>query len=271
MFSILEPGRSFRGRTIGEWVSEWTNWLVSEDPFNQTGPVRFARGSTYSKDGKYAEYDGTGNNGLIIDTSMALLIPVITSTADNHFYSALKSETDLRNDVRGDIALTSYDTLYADYQRNDGGWAPILPQNNFSDHIVETPLFKLNIEASTTALSSPRVWDDVQLTEAFTADAVTVGVILLLTFEGDIAAGTNAIEYKFRFGGVGDSPFYTNSTYDVFVNQLPGTHAPGLLKLPKPETLLFGGPPAHLGNEKSNKRRDGPKGNLQSLTKKYKR
>ncbi|HET7148943.1 MAG TPA: hypothetical protein VFI73_10640 [Candidatus Nitrosopolaris sp.] len=263
MFSVLEPGRSFRGRTLGEWVAEWTNWLVSEDPFNQTGPVRFARGSTYSKDGKYAENDGTGNNGLIIDTSMALLIPVITSTADNHFYSALRTEADLRNDVRGDIALTSYDTLYADYQTNGGEWTPILPEKNFSDHIVETPLFKLNIEASTRALSAPRVWDDVQLTEAFTADAVTVGIILLLTFEGDVAARVDAIKYKFRFGGVGDSPFYTNSTYDVLVNQLPGTHAPGLLKLPKPITSLFRGPTAHPENEESDKR-----GNLQSLHKK---
>jgi hypothetical protein len=245
MFEVLKPGYSYRGRTLGDWISEWTNWLVSEDAFDQTGPVRFARGSTYSKDGKYVEYDGTGNNGLIIDTSLALLIPVISSTADNHFYPALKTEADLRRDVRGDIALTSNVTLYAKYSRDDGNsWNSILTGTgyNFTDHIVETPLFKLNVEQSTTALSAPRVWDDVQITEAFTADAVTVGIFLLLTFKGDIDAGAGAIKYKFKFGGVGDSPFYTNSTYEVFVNQLPDTHAQGLLELQKPQSLIFDGP-----------------------------
>jgi hypothetical protein len=218
-FKVTGPGQTYRGRHIGDWVSEFTNWLVTPDPNETSSPIRFARGSTYSVGGRYVPYDGTGNNGLILDTSMALLIDIISSTADDHYYSNLKTEADLRADVRRDIALTSNGTLYAKYSKGGGPEHEILDGTGtqLTDYLVETPLFALNAPAPTVGSSSPTVWDDVVLTDAFSANAVTVGIFLLLTFQ---APG----DYRFTFGGRGDIPFETNSTYDVTVHALPNTH-----------------------------------------------
>jgi hypothetical protein len=226
LFTILEPGQTYRGLSLGQWVVQLTNWMVSEDPVKQEGPVFFTRGTGVADNKNLEIYHREGNDGLVIDTDQAVLLQIISSTADNHFYPDLKTDADLREEVRGDINGTSFDSIYADYSVDGGAsWKPVIdPANSdfkFTDYVVETPLFRLDVPK--TEDYKARIWDDVELKEEFRADAVTVGVFLMLTnFEEGY--------YKFRFGAVGDGTYYTSSVYDISVNDSHPTHIGGMRK-----------------------------------------
>jgi hypothetical protein len=230
-FEVLDPKQNYRGLSLGNWVVQLVNWMVSEDPVKQDGPVLFTKGSGEPNNNILEIYYREGNDGLVIDPDQAVLLQIISSTADSHFYPHLSTDAALRTEVREDIAGTSFDSIYADYSV-DGGkkWKPVLAARNFQDYIAETPLFRLEVPKTTGYQA--RIWDDVKLEDEFKADAVTVGVFLLLAnFEPSkkrINEDNPFGFYKFRFGAVGDGTYYTSSVYDIFVNDRRPTHVCGL-------------------------------------------
>jgi hypothetical protein len=88
-FDILLPNENFRGRSYGEWASEWLKKMLSANPdyYSKDDPVIFLRTNVdYSpvqgRENGYREnttthYGRTDDNGIEIYQGAALFFPVV--------------------------------------------------------------------------------------------------------------------------------------------------------------------------------------------------
>ena len=116
-YDVLRPNDNFRGRTYGDWASEWWKWIVSEDPddYSPKDPMFFLRskydyesvkGDRYQKN---KHYDRTGKKGIEILESTAIFFQVIEAEFNEgdpypeDGSKMIKTEEEMRYLARRDI------------------------------------------------------------------------------------------------------------------------------------------------------------------------
>jgi hypothetical protein len=205
---IVDVSSNYLGKSYGNWVVEWNNWLVSADRESQRGPVFFLRGSIYADDGKYEPYIATGSNAVQIDSQTGIFLPIMSSTAFTGAFPNLTTHAmrldDVRNDIRGGVESSLFFRGIEDQREHD-----ILTTNQILQHYTESPPFML--EVPEVNLVEPRRWDTVPLS-AGTSDAVCAGYYILIK-----PLPANNEPYILHFGGNGKRPYNTSSLYEIYV------------------------------------------------------
>jgi hypothetical protein len=113
-FNILENFDIYRGRTFGDWTTDWWNWVISEDPdYWQTGPVHFLSPG-FARDDKGRTVNSSQNRSgklvpgtfvtktEIVFSDQAILLPVLNTMVDSKNFPYLDSSDKLRREARGD-------------------------------------------------------------------------------------------------------------------------------------------------------------------------
>jgi hypothetical protein len=224
---VIDVEENFRGRSYGDWVATWANWLLSEDPdrSNEDDQMLFLRGSLAYYE--YAErrkdlnslpdaqrfYNRTGDQCLVISEGTAIFIPVLTAL---YFIggpfegSTLADEQQVRYAVRKENDKSG--GIWARLQgadRSANTWRPIV--NNLESYRVESPLFKLTISEKNPFLKYYAVEYPLGPGEY---NAVVDGYFLImkeLPFES----------CRIQFGGKGRGDYRTDSVYDMHVIPRP--------------------------------------------------
>jgi hypothetical protein len=215
--NVVRPNENFRGMSYSEWVTAWSNWLLSEDPDSYDGTdMLFLRGNVNYKSVGDSEaeprhidprgiYDRTGQSGERIFEGTSIFIPVIVSMfsiGDIYEGTKIKTPQQLRY-------ITNIDT-----DRSGSMWATIMKKgerraykivDNIKDYRVATPLFKLIVPENSFLMDKTDV-----PTKPGIYDTVSVGFFLLIR---SLTPST----YRINFGGNGVGGYYTNSLYDISV------------------------------------------------------
>lgn len=216
---VVPVHENFKGLSYGEWAAIWATWLMSEDPDRTARTdILFLRGNINYRpvnniaDGprflNTADYlDKTGKNGEIIDTYMAILIPVLTAQYSvGMVYEGKKivSEHELR------------DAVNKDTDQSEMTWATIGKKGSrkgsrivrdISNYRVESPFFKLSIPPSSKF--NPRTEDHLK---PGSYEAVVGGYFIIIQ---SLPLG----KFQIRFGGRGRGGYGTDSLYDIEVRK----------------------------------------------------
>jgi hypothetical protein len=206
VYKVHPVNENYKGRSYGEWVATWTNWLLSDQAdYAEANDVLFLRGNIgyYQDLDKF--YNKTNENAETIYTGTAVLLPIINTflTIGGYYEgSKIESEIGLRYAVNR--------TVHA----GTAAWAKIKLRNgtnnvtdipNLLGYYVESPLFKLFVSERSKFLDK---FDEPF--EPGVYDAITGGYFMLLTdLDADI--------YRVRFGGKGKGNYITDSIYDIIV------------------------------------------------------
>ena len=224
-FDILPSNENFRGRTYGEWASEWLKKMLSANPdyYSKDDPVIFLRTNVdYSpvqgQENGYREnttthYGRTDDNGIEIYQGAALFFPVVEANFltgcknPENKNKVLQTEEELRHYARKDI---------------DSGWEigsfikidkenaqPIV--NNLKDYRAESPLFKVAVSGKSPLKDK---WEEVL--NAGTFDAVIDGYWILIR---ELQA--SAEPYRIYFEAKNGTYYHYSATYDIFVKPRP--------------------------------------------------
>jgi hypothetical protein len=153
-YEVVNPGTNFRGRSYGEWASEWWKWLVSDDPdlYYRNSRIVFLRANIdYGRvEGKGRihigkHYDRTKARGIEIYDDTAIFFPVIEaefSYGDPYpedIKRIIRTEEEMRRLARKDIDEGG--PMGATIRKGDGPRTPIV--HNLKDYRAESPLFRL--------------------------------------------------------------------------------------------------------------------------------
>lgn len=230
-FTPMLPSQMLRGKNYGDWIAEWSNWIMSEQPDNYDGAdILFLRGNVdyhYDSIGQRLKDPGGFLNkmedrGYRITADTAVFIPVITAMfrkVDRYEGRQTSDERNMRYAARKDIFEgTEMWLVYKKYDDLVNDW-PADYQNVVSslyDFIFETRLFTLYVD--TNSPLRQRLEEPLDPGEY---EAVTHGYVVILT---DFQPGT----YRFKFGGKGRDEYYTHSGYDISVE---GIRVPNSLDL----------------------------------------
>jgi len=211
---IVLPHENFRGLSYGEWATEWTRWLFSDDPTYNGEDILFLRGNVNygpigGKEGgpQYLDpkaiYYRTGKNREIIFENTSICIGIFTSTFSlGEIYEGRK------------ISSIPY-LRYIANKDTDGGsiWATITKKGEKATKIVrdlinyrfESPLFLLSVPKNSKLRKKMDYPPDPG-----SYYTISAGYFVILKW---LTPGT----YKFRFGGNNASAYHTDSVYDVEV------------------------------------------------------
>jgi hypothetical protein len=267
---VVDVKENFRGRSYGDWVATWSNWLLSEDPDRSNegeGHMLFLRGSLayyeYSKNRQDLNslpdaqrfYNRTGDQCIIISEGTAIFIPVLTALyfLDAPFEgSVLANEEQVRYAARKENDKSG--GIWARLQRADRpkAWEPIV--YNLESYRVESPVFKLSISEKNPFLKYYATEYPLSPGEH---EAVTDGYFLImknLPYES----------CRIQFGGKGRHDYRTDSVYDLHVTTRPRGLIKDVSKGNEQPSVLFqygsSGIPTHnlpalqkLSNEESTK------------------
>ncbi|MFW9875749.1 MAG: hypothetical protein ACFFG0_21815 [Candidatus Thorarchaeota archaeon] len=211
---IVLPHENFRGLSYGEWATEWTRWLFSDDPTYNGEDILFLRGNVnYGPIGgeeggpQYLDpkaiYYRTGKNREIIFENTSICIGIFTSTFSlGEIYEGRK------------ISSIPY-LRYIANKDTDGGsiWATITKKGEKTTRIVRD-LIKYRFESPLFLLSVPKN-SKLRKKMDYPPDpgsyyTITVGYFVILKW---LPPGI----YRFRFGGNNASAYHTDSVYDVEV------------------------------------------------------
>lgn len=221
-FDIVEPEKQFLGMSYGDWITCWSNWLLSEKPDYQVGQgTLFLRGNIDykydEKGGRHKEPGGFLNRmddmGIVISEGTPIFVPVITAMivkGDRYEGTDLQNETNLRYAARKDIDEGS--KMYAIYKRKamhepafPSKWTAIV--NDIKEFRFESPKFILNVTDESPLrerMEYPLIPGDYE--------AVTAGYFLIIR---KLEPGYT---YRIRIGGVGRGDYYTDAIYDITVD-----------------------------------------------------
>jgi hypothetical protein len=217
----LKTSEVHKGRSYSDWIEEWSNLLVSASPDNQGVEMLFLRGdldydpqsqNSYRSQGKY--FDKTGGIGETIYSNTAVFIPIMTAMYSiNDVYEAaqLLDDQSLRYAVRKDT--TESGKMWLRYQFSKSRpisaslkWNPVLDRKDqIMNYYCETPMFSLNVSSTGPLIDKfeypliPGSYETVQ------------GGYFVIVY--DLMPGF----YRFHFGGFGKRFYYTDSVYDIEV------------------------------------------------------
>ena len=216
-YEVVRPYENFRGRSYGEWASEWWKWLVSDDPdwYSMDYPIIFLRanidygfieGRGRVHTGKH--YDRRYARNIEIFDDTAIFFPVIEaefSYGDKYpedITKIVKTETEMRYLARKDI--NDGGSMGATIRKGDGPRNPIV--RNLKDHRAESPLFKLSVSKKNPLKDKMEV-----VHNPGTFDAVTDGYWILLRY-----LHASNVLYQIHFEAEGRATQYS-ATYSISV------------------------------------------------------
>jgi hypothetical protein len=221
---IVPPNENFRGRSYGEWASEWMKWVVSSNPDNYSisDPIVFLRAnidySTIEGKNGYRKnttthYDRTGDKRVEIYHGTAIFFPVVeanfpvgcTNPEDKN--KVLLTEEELRYYARKDI--DSGWEIGATIQAGNEEPQPIV--NKLDDYQAESQLFKIVVSAK-----SPLKDKMEEVLKPGVSDAVTDGYwILIRQLEPSVEP------YRIYFQARNGTYYHYSATYEILVKQRP--------------------------------------------------
>jgi hypothetical protein len=223
--NIVKPNELFRGLSYGDFVVNWTNWLMGDRPdYYDGGDILFLRGNVgyYNEQNTFYDrgdiklfrnegVDSIIGNGLMIRDDTAVLIPVITSQFDigDHYGGAkIDDEVSLRRAVHDDLNSGGemWATICEIKEGESAHQASKLVNENLEDYRVETPRFKMIVSEQNPFREKMEVPK-----EPGTYDAVTGGYFILIK---KLPAGKR---FVIRFGAKGRGNYYTDAVYDIKV------------------------------------------------------
>jgi hypothetical protein len=174
---ILEPTDLFKGRAFGDWLGDWWNWLISDDPSRQTGPVKMLRaGLSYDEKGRPVHEDFNvcvGDNKEEVYEDQAVLFPLLNTMIDSRHIPGADSEPKMRYLARNEN--DSSPTLYGNqFEINKQIIFDDKNDRKISDLRAESPEFTLTVPSADYGTSlKDRL--DVPLTYPGQYKAVTDG------------------------------------------------------------------------------------------------
>ena len=216
-YNVLLPSDNFRGRTYGEWASEWWKWIVSKDPdaYSPEDPVFFLRNEhdyESAKGGrrqKNKHYDRTGEQRIEILESTAIFFPVIEAEFNmGDLYpedgsKKITTEKEMRYLARRDIDEGGQ--MRATIKNGQNHPTPIV--NDLKDYRAESPIFRLAVSPENQLKDKMEV-----VLEPKTFDAVTDGYWILIK-----SLPSSKQPYQIHFEAKGRGNVNYSSTYDIVV------------------------------------------------------
>jgi hypothetical protein len=198
----------------------WNNWLLSKNPDIYDGSqILFLRGNldytppvesiNYPRRINYsATYERTGRKAIIIFEETAIFVPIITACytiGTQVDGKLLRTEHEARLQASKDIELGSnmWLTIWKKGQKNPSKIVPKL--TNF---LTESPLFKLVIPKNSLLNRKQYLPAD----KAGIFEAVSCAYCMIIK-------SLHPSNYVINFGGIGRGDYYTNSVYELQVQQ----------------------------------------------------
>jgi hypothetical protein len=222
---IVPPNENFRGRSYGEWASEWLKWVLSSDPdsYSKDDPIIFLRANVdylpfEGRENGYREnttthYDRTGDKRIEIYEETAIFFPVVEA----NFLTGCKNPEDKKK-----LLQTEEELRYYARKDTDSGWEigsyikignentePIV--NNLKDYRVESQLFKIVVSDKSPLKDK---WEEAL--KAGTFEAVTDGYWILIR---ELQASDEP--YQIYFEAKNGTYYHYSATYDIFVKPRP--------------------------------------------------
>jgi hypothetical protein len=222
---IVPPNENFRGRSYGEWASEWLKWVLSSDPdsYSKDDPIIFLRANIdYSpvegvmngyRENTTTHYDRRFDKGIEIYDETAIFFPVVEA----NFMTGCKNPED-----KTKVLLTEEELRYYARKDIDSGWEigscitiknekPRLLVNNLKDYRAESPLFKILISEKSSLKN--KMEEELR---AGVFDAVTDGYWILIR-----ELQPSDEPYRIYFEAKKGTYYHYSATYDIFVSPRP--------------------------------------------------
>jgi hypothetical protein len=222
---IVPPNENFRGRSYGEWASEWLKWVVSGDPdtYSKEDPIIFLRANIdYSqvegaqngyRENATTHFDRTLDKGIDIYGETAIFFPVVEANFmigcknPEDKKRLLKTEEELRYYARKDIdsgwELGSY------ISRKNRRPRPLV--NNLKHYRAESQLFKIHVPEKSHLKNKME-----EELGAGTFDAVTDGYWILIR-----ELRPDEEPYRIYFEANKGTYYHYSATYDISVSSRP--------------------------------------------------
>ncbi len=222
---VIPPNENFRGRSYGEWASEWLKWMVSSDPdsYSRDDPILFLRANVdYSpvegatngyRENTTTHYDRTFDKAIKIYDDTAIFFPVVEA----NFLIGCKNPDD-----KTTILLSEEELRYYARKDIDSGWQigacitmknekprPIV--NNLKDYRAESQLFKILVSEKNPLKNKME-----EELKAGVFDAVTDGYWILIR---ELQATDEP--YRIYFEANKGTYYHYAATYDIFVSARP--------------------------------------------------
>ena len=214
---VVPISENFRGRSYGEWASEWWNWVLSEQPdeYVADAPIIFLRGNN--------DYDYVTENHIRVNTTSHLdmtkhAICIYEDTAI--FFPVIEAELNEGDPSPKDPKriLTEVSEMRQYVRKDIEGCGPVaatirhgdeLPQrivNNLLDFRAESPAFDLVVPAK-SFLKDRMEW----VFKPGVFRAVTDGYWILIR-----SLPASDIKYQIHFEANAPGTYYS-ATYDILV------------------------------------------------------
>jgi hypothetical protein len=216
---------NYKGMSYGEWAGEWWNWILSEDPDEQKGPMFFTRGAnraderadmpknnipTHEKDVKIPF--GTAIFTGVCDAMFRLKIGGLDTVAK------IRKVANEHTSSVSEIGAIITDT-------NNGKKYKIV--ENLEDFRVHSPLFRLNVPPNSKFMKAL----DEEI-EPGTYDAVTDGYYILIK---PLPIG----KYKFEYYAKANTDDYQyKSVYNIIVDDVDKKFKATDSRIDKSENML---------------------------------
>jgi hypothetical protein len=222
---IVPPNENFRGRSYGEWASQWLKKILSSNPdsYSKDDPIIFLRTNVdYSpvegRENGYREnttthYDRTGDKGIEIYERTAVFFPVVEA----NFLIGCKNPEDKKKVLRTEEELRYYARKDIDSGWEIGSFIKIGNENaqpivnNLKDYRAESQLFKILVSDKSPLKDK---WEEEL--KAGTFDAVTDGYWILIS---ELQASVEP--YHIYFEAKNGTYYHYSATYDIFVKPCP--------------------------------------------------
>jgi hypothetical protein len=150
-WEIISPHRNYLGLSYGEWVRNWMNWLLRENPDDHNnGPVVYIRGVDFNKSsGGYNSFIRIGKDRLTMSMDQAALFAVILCFADARHHPELSDRDDRLSKIFHLIINGDHPPESRQFMVNDSQF-PI----GLDDFLVVSPEFKLHVPPPSSSYGS---------------------------------------------------------------------------------------------------------------------
>lgn len=204
---VLSPGNNFRGMSYGDLVIRWTRWLLSAHVNNpKDGDFLFMRGNL----GHHTEPDSYYRSEKItVEVGAAILIPIITTffrIGDSYERGIIENEATLRRAL--DDHVGGAGPFWATIKLLSFPGQPTKRiVGNLEDFRIESSPYLLDVSEKNPYLEQMDV-----IIKPGRATALAGGYFVLLK---DLPP----LHFSIRFGGKGFGNFFTDSVYEIVINE----------------------------------------------------
>ena len=222
---IVPPNENFRGRSYGEWASEWLKWVVSGDPdsYSKEEPIIFLRANIdYSqvegaqngyRENATTHFDRTLDKGIDIHGETAIFFPVVEA----NFLIGCKNPEDKNKLLKTDEELRYYARKDIDSGWEIGSYIAMKNRkprplvSNLKQSRAESQLFKIHV--SEKSYLKNKMEEELR---AGVFNAVTDGYWILIR-----ELRPEEEPYRIYFEAKKGTYYHYSATYDIFVSPRP--------------------------------------------------